>query len=297
MMFLKKSLLICSLSAVWCCTTVLSDIAATKTLENWIPSDQFSNSTSINWFSRKIDQDVKNIKSTYGRNFQDADLETVNRAFNEFNNYNNEFDEKDDYKAIPFQVNDQAVSPNAVNAPFHLHTTLFPQHSSSNIPKPFYTAAQASSYPNAGAAFVSQPLSYTTTYQSFQAPSQNLENFDSYLPPSSHHSQFTDNTTNVELNTRHLLYLQPGKCSNSIEIGRIRDLEIKSTFKYGNDNQKAVCILMLYAVNENNKLAISMQSVQETPSAELATESWLQRNVKIYSLQAGTVAQTPIELV
>lgn len=313
------------------CLSVRSNIIVAATVskdaaENWIPSDEFSNTSSINWFARKRDEDLKTTKTSFARNFQDDDATTIDRAFNDYVNYNNEFNDRDDYKAIPFQIPAELISASGGggggstgnnNAAAHFHSTIFQQQQQqpqSNLAKPFYPAAAQTSpplsySPNAAAAVAissliphaqsspSAPFA-SNIYQPYQAPSQNLENFD-YLPPAPYPpSRFVDNATNIELNTRHLLYLQPGKCSNSIEVGRLRDLEIKSTVKSGTpDNQKAVCVLMLYSANENNKLAISMQSTVETASAELATENWLERNIKVYSLQGGTIARTPTELV
>lgn len=269
-----------------------------QSAEKWLPSEQFSNTSSVDWFSRKNDENFKTVKSLFGHKFSNQDLEVADRSFNDYANVESEFGERDDYKAIPFQVSEQ-TAPNIANNQVHFHSTLFSPQSASNGPKPFYIASAptASSYSNGATNFVSSPLSYSTIFQSSQAPSQNLETFDSYLPPAPSPSPLVNNVTSIELNTRHRLYLQPGKCSNSIEVGRLRDLEIKSTIKYGSDTQKAVCVLMLYAVNENNKLAISMQSAEETISAELTTENWLESNIKIYALHGGTIMPISIELV
>ncbi|XP_065214160.1 uncharacterized protein pyd3 isoform X2 [Planococcus citri] len=321
--FVPINLILCLSSRTNIAVTAAAVVSKEAT-DNWIPSDEFANTSSINWFMRKHnDDDAKGTKSLFARNFQDDDATTIDRAFNDYVAYtnNNEFGERDDFKAIPFQLpshlipSSNSIGGNSVGNSIgngeavHFHSTLFPSQQSqpqSNLAKPFFPAAPAPLPQTPSAPVVSSLISHpqvqppsasysTNIYQQpYQTPSQNLENFD-YLPPAPYPSPspFTNNGTSVELNTRHLLYLQPGKCSNSIEVGRLRDLEIRSAVKTNvPDSQKAICVLMLYSANENNKLAISMQSVVETASAELSTESWLERNVKVYSLQGGTISRT-----
>lgn len=110
--------------------------------------------------------------------------------------------------------------------------------------------------------------------------SQSIETFESFQPV----DLLSNNS--LEINSPSTMFIQAGKCSNSVEVGRTRDVEIRTTIKYGSETSKGVCVLMLYASSEINKLAISLQAVQGTTNV-LPKGTWLETNVKMYAVSAG----------
>lgn len=58
--------------------------------------------------------------------------------------------------------------------------------------------------------------------------------------------------------------------------------------------QTGVCVLMLYSSSEFNNLAVSLQ-YSSTNASIIATGTWLQTNVKMFSVQAGDIEIIDIE--
>lgn len=250
----------------------------------WIPSDILRNSSSITWLPR---EDSNNLQTKLSpRSFSDNHLDNVDRAFDY-----NEFNERNELKAVPFLSNSQTIPPSAGQVSANFQTNV--KGPSLSTASSYFPLHQGLSYPAAQAQVPSQSYGVPSSqvYQSgyyYPAPqylpsSSNIENFETFTPNS-----FTNQSLDLEVNSKNLLFVQPGKCSNSIEVGRVRDVEIKTAIKYSTETQKGICVLMLYASNELNKLAISLQTVQGTTNV-VPTGSWLETNVKIYALQGGNI--------
>ncbi len=289
-MFLKIVFVAC----VCCVLSVRCE--GTEKEPGWSPSSIVFANSSVAWYPPRKDEPNFRTKSLSPRAFtldtgennnnNNNHLDGIDRAF-EFNGIS----DREDFKAVPISgLSDTQTNPSSSSG--HFHTVIKPAASQVFAPQSSYSAPQQQPQTSYGAPQQQQSY-YPSSY--YGAPS------NSYLPPStsqtlhietldSYQPVYNTNATaaQLELNTKSQLFIQPGKCSNSIEVGRVRDVEVRTAFKYGTDIQKGVCVLMLYAANELNKLAIALQPVQGTTNI-VPTGSWLETNVKIYALQAGEI--------
>ncbi|KAK7574510.1 hypothetical protein V9T40_011701 [Parthenolecanium corni] len=283
-------------------------------LDGWIPNAAAFDNSSIAWppLQRNASSHVTTVKSKaqFGRAFHDNRIDT-SATF--------DFD-GDHYKAsaLPFDANGGSPATPAPES-VHFHTLLKPAPfghaltSGSGAASPFGVTASSvlHSYQqhlqSAGSAdggyhypapqYLPPPPSSqylpAPPVHSIEIASEHREPEHYYYIHQQQQQQVHPSVENgtgshLETNTENRLFVQPGKCSNSIQVGRTRDVEVRTALKSGPIAQKGVCVLMLYAPNQLNKLAISLQAVPGTTNA-IPTGTWLETNIKVYSLQAGDI--------
>lgn len=265
--------------------SVWAHISTNETFD-WMSNDKFKNTSFSKWTSNKDTSKAKfATKSLFLRNLQDTKIKHPsfsNYALDELNKQNN-------YKAIPLEI-ERIQSFRFNEHPVHRSTVFSSPFPNINKPVPNNAQATLFSHSHVKQETYNLPSSYKAATD-FHTDTQNLGN-SNYLHAQSKPILYVDNFVNPEANTRHILYLQHGKCSNSVEISRIRDIQIKSSLKYGLHNQEAVCVLMLYTTSENNKLAVSLQPTGESISSNITnTVNWLEESVKVFPLYEGKIKQ------
>lgn len=298
-----------------------AELAAQSQMDEWIPNAAAFDNSSIVWPLPLVTrQNISNFpaatnsKMQFGRAFHDGPLDD-GASF--------DFD-SDNYKAVALPLNPN--SPPAIPAPgsVHFHTLQKPasigsgsaSSSSSSLPFGLTTTNILHSYQQSGYSDINGENGYhypAPQYLPPLPPAQYLPPPPAqYLPPplshnieivSEHHGPehyyhyqqqhkhpFTENNTShqLEFNSANRLFIQPGKCSNSVEVGRVRDVQVRTALRSGTDATKGICVLMLYTPNQLNKLAISLQAVRGTTNI-IPTGTWLETNVKVYALQAGDI--------
>ncbi|XKL65149.1 hypothetical protein PGB90_005235 [Kerria lacca] len=239
-----------------------------KNETDWTSSSVFNNISSLVWFSGK---EAAHVKLGSPRSFDNNRLDDHSYEFNELIN-------KDDYKAIPFSISNQYPTS---SSSISITNVKPPLQQFYGIPST-YSSASISTYPQNGYYYPG------IQYLPPSSPPQNFEDFGQYQSPQSF--------SNSEINPKNVLFVQPSKCSNSIQVIRMRDVEVTNTYKYGTNTQKGICVLMLYAANETNELAVSLQPAQDTTNI-IPMGNWLETNVKIYAIQMGAIVPLNTKLV
>lgn len=291
----------------------IAELSAQSQMDEWIPNAAAFDNSSIVWSLPLLSrQNVSGVPATvkskmqFGRTFHDSRLD--NGAAFDFDN--------DNYKTavLPFDPNGSPAIP--APGSVHFHTFLKPppvgsasaSSSSSGLPFGVTTTNVLHSYQqnlhsdSSGESDYHYPApQYLPSLPSSQylpaPPVHNIEVASEHHGPEhyyyyqqQHRHPSTQNSTShqLELNSPNRLFVQPGKCSNSVEVGRVRDVQVRTALRSGTDAQKGVCVLMLYTPNQLNKLAISLQAVHGTTNF-IPTGTWLETNVKVYALQAGDI--------
>lgn len=250
-------------------------LALNSEIDGWIPS-AFANS-SLAWLSlHNTSSAAAEVPS--GRAFQDSRADTS-------------FD-YGDYKAVPIFDTDSSPPGSFQTI---IRTPPGPTSFASSGPQPSgltgASVLQSFSHqqypPSSGYHYpVPQYKPPSSQYLPPAPPQLHESPPEEYYP----HIQPLVNGTSgqLQLNSASRLFVQPGKCSNSIEVGRTRDVEVRTALKYGSNAQKGICVLMLYTPSQFNKLAISLQAVQGTTNF-IPTGTWLETNVKVYALLFGDI--------
>lgn len=282
---------------------------AESEMDDWIPNSAAFDNYTQTWPPLQYSPPQRNTsslvatmpKAQFGRAFHDGRLDvgqTLDLG-------------AEDYKAVAVSF-DSTGAP-ATLPPVHFHSLLKPapiqtaSTSASNLPFGLATSKGLHSYQQHSYTSSGRDSGYHYPVPQYQPPLpssqylpvppvhsieipseyQDPEHYYYFEQQHQHTSTAENGTKNqLEINTENRLFLQPGKCSNSIQVGRTRDVEVRTALKAG--TQKGVCVLMLYTPNQLNKLAISLQAVQGTTNV-IPTGTWLETNVKVYAIQAGDI--------
>lgn len=243
--------------------------------KQWTPSIFFANPYVVRYplvnQNASILANLLKTKSAQGRAFGDS---YINDGSFDYTNY---ADIRQD-KAVP-------VNPNGLSSSIPAGSSR-PGSATSIVAASYPLVSQqypsSYPYPSGGGYYYPAP-SYLPPTQ-YWPPSQNFNTFDygSLYPPG-------NSTGGLVTNTKNQFIVQPNMCSNSIQVVRSSDVEILTS--YNNSNQTYVCIIMLYGVNEYNRLAVSVEpkQIQQQAINGTSTDSWLQTNVKMYSVQGENI--------
>lgn len=251
---------------------VKADLHPAKTGSNpWTPTIFFANPYVVRYplANQNASANSLKTKSPQGRAFSDSYL-------NGFD-YSNYQDIRQN-KAVP--VNPSVPSSNTQTG------ATRPDSSNSVLAASYPLVSQQyqASYPYpTGVGYYYPSPTYLPPIQ-YLPPSQSFNTFDNgglYTTPNS--------TIGTVGNTRNQFVIQPHMCSNSIQVIRTTDVEMLTSYR--TSNQSYICIIMLYGLSEFNKLAVSVEprQIQQPTSNGNSTDSWLQTNVKMYSLQGPNI--------
>lgn len=251
----------------------------------WIPSTIFANSSIARYPVQNVSATTAKIKLPAGRAFQNNRIDNVGIDYHEYDHSDIPSISGDSSGSSYFPAHYKPGSASSYisssSGSYPYPPSGYPYPGSSYLPpsSPPYLPPYPSSYLPPSPSYLPPPPS------SQYLPSPPLDVFNPYL----YDQDQSQNASNVlGLSTKKHLYVQPGQCSNSIQVQRARNLEVQTSLTYGTDVRQGVCVIMLYGANEYNKLALTMQFANNSTSV-VPSDTWLETNLKVYAVQTGEI--------
>lgn len=272
-------------SVLWMLHLLLEVCTKETAQPGWIPSTIFANYSQVKYPVQNVS--TTKIKSPAGRAYQDNRIDSVG------------FDYPSDDPFIPPDSSGVPFIPADSSASSYFPAQYKPGSASSYIS----SSSGSYSYPSSGYTYSGS--SYLPPSPSYSAPSPSYSAPSSYFPPPSSSSQYiptfdvsntylygpdqSQNTSNnLVSSVKKHLYVQPGQCSNSVQVQRVKDIEVQTSLTFGTTVKQGVCVLMLYGANEYNKLALSLY-FPNTSTGVIPSDTWLENNLQVYTVQTGLI--------